>query len=415
MLRAAITDRSTWIIAAALTLLTLGPWLRVAAAATYYVAKDGTGQFSVIQDALDAAAPGDTIRIGAGRYDEFRDFGSVVMHVQAPDLTIIGAGRDSVVIGPTEIADEIEGNPTIGMFVPGGASGCDLSGVTLENMQAGVSLVEAARLSDLTIRNMSEGMVNLLGTDGAVVEDTVFEWMSGGFGPVNGVSSFAGDLNPNTLVQRCSFSGIGVESNGLTIVGGNGSRIRDCEFENVNVAVWLIDSDSVRVERCGFVQTGVRAFTTWDCSDLTIEDCDFDELQYRGIELTSGSTRIDRTRINGGSLGAITLLGGIDLVMRDCDILSDVGPHVYSEASSEFSTQIDLRYNFWGSTDSAEIASWIDDGADDGPGDCELFSYCPRDTVDFWPVLDRSVPVKPESLGGLKGRFRTPRPSDNRH
>ena len=37
------------------------------AARTWRVEKDGSGDFTVIQDAVDAAAAGDTIRIGPGR------------------------------------------------------------------------------------------------------------------------------------------------------------------------------------------------------------------------------------------------------------------------------------------------------------------------------------------------------------
>jgi hypothetical protein len=38
---------------------------------TWSVEKDGSGDFSVIQDAVEAAAPGDTIQIGEGRFEDF--------------------------------------------------------------------------------------------------------------------------------------------------------------------------------------------------------------------------------------------------------------------------------------------------------------------------------------------------------
>src|SRR6056297_2632943 len=54
-------------------LLTLGALMVLASlapAATWTVERDGTGDFTVIQEAVDVAADGDTIRIGPGRYDE---------------------------------------------------------------------------------------------------------------------------------------------------------------------------------------------------------------------------------------------------------------------------------------------------------------------------------------------------------
>jgi len=51
-------------------LLTLGALVVLvssAPAATWTVERDGTGDFTVIQEAGDVAADGDTIRIGRGR------------------------------------------------------------------------------------------------------------------------------------------------------------------------------------------------------------------------------------------------------------------------------------------------------------------------------------------------------------
>jgi len=39
--------------------------------AVLYVEKDGTGDFTIIQDAIDAAGDGDTIQIGAGRFNDY--------------------------------------------------------------------------------------------------------------------------------------------------------------------------------------------------------------------------------------------------------------------------------------------------------------------------------------------------------
>ena len=57
------------------SLLTIGLCVLAlgSSAATWHVAKDGSGDFMVIQDAIDAASPGDTVWIHAGRYEELTE------------------------------------------------------------------------------------------------------------------------------------------------------------------------------------------------------------------------------------------------------------------------------------------------------------------------------------------------------
>ncbi len=76
-------------------------------AVTFRVERDGSTDFSVIQDAVNAAASGDTILIGPGRYNEgeivstagWTEFVRVLVHQN--ELTIIGAGADETIFGST--------------------------------------------------------------------------------------------------------------------------------------------------------------------------------------------------------------------------------------------------------------------------------------------------------------------------
>jgi len=52
---------------------------------------------------------------------------------------------------------------------------------------------------------------------------------------------------------------------------------------------------------------------------------------------------------------------------------------------------VDLRYNYWGTTDAEQVRSWIED---------------PSGTVRFEPILQGPVSAAPQSFGGLKNRFR---------
>ena len=93
----------------------LGILMAIATAAhshTWHVAQDGSGDFTVIQAAVDAAQDGDTISIGPGHYTEFTvvpgygqhpDGGFVnVMLDGTKSLTFIGAGPEATIIGPLE-------------------------------------------------------------------------------------------------------------------------------------------------------------------------------------------------------------------------------------------------------------------------------------------------------------------------
>jgi hypothetical protein len=74
---------------------------------TWHVERDGSGDFTVIQDAVDAASNGDIIMIGPGRFDEYRSVGSpiydVYVLIQDKSLTFIGAGPDATIIGPADV------------------------------------------------------------------------------------------------------------------------------------------------------------------------------------------------------------------------------------------------------------------------------------------------------------------------
>ncbi|MDP2324951.1 MAG: hypothetical protein Q8N51_13110, partial [Gammaproteobacteria bacterium] len=91
-----------------------------AGASTWSVQRDGSGHFTAIQLALDAAADGDTILIGPGEYTESTtirppgwayDIQSYA-DLRCDNLTIIGAGADVTVIGPpTYQGNAATGNP----------------------------------------------------------------------------------------------------------------------------------------------------------------------------------------------------------------------------------------------------------------------------------------------------------------
>lgn len=119
----------------------------VSEAATFRVARDGSGDFSVIAEAVDAAASGDTISIAAGDYPETPPYQAqggilnVVAWVTQSELTVIGDDRDAVIVGaPTEAPDRERG-PSGFVCPPGG--NISLRGVTVRNSSHGIDANEA--------------------------------------------------------------------------------------------------------------------------------------------------------------------------------------------------------------------------------------------------------------------------------
>jgi len=104
--------RSQSVRAAVIILLMALCFTAASQAATWRVERDGSGDFTTIQPALDGAAAGDTILIGPGFYTECMMVTlpgwswpiEVYAYVRRDDLTIIGESPETVIIGP-ETAD----------------------------------------------------------------------------------------------------------------------------------------------------------------------------------------------------------------------------------------------------------------------------------------------------------------------
>ncbi len=125
------------------------PW--TAEARTWTVEKDGRGDFTVIQDAVDVASDGDVIAIGPGRYDGDQTAESkngrfdICVFVPADvELSFVGTSPTQTIIGPED--------PTI----HGNLSFASTSGV------AGLRLsVENLGVENLGVENIRDGGVGV--------------------------------------------------------------------------------------------------------------------------------------------------------------------------------------------------------------------------------------------------------------
>ena len=403
---------------AVLTILTLLP--EPGDAGTWRVEKDGSGDFTVIQDAIDAAAPGDSILIGPGRYDErpyyetAKYIGRITAMIDKSDLTLIGAGSDvsGTIIGPTVPDYEVNQRQTIGVFFVEGSVRPKLVALRIENMNIGL----ADLASDVVIQDCQfleygrVGVAIIADVNGLTVEDCVFGMTR--FDGVKAIGADVGATSNNMIVRRSRFTGN--HGAGIATSDGDALLIEDRDFSGFATALDVRGMTNGLIQRCRVSDNiGNNAIYVREFSNVRIVESEFGgALSEFGVRLTGSTVEFELCLIRGGSLSAVRPEAGGNYRFRNCRIERQPGTlFVESFLTTDFTEQIDMRYNWWGTADSTTIANGILDARTADPQECidnpTLF-WCPRDTVDFWPVLDTPpfVPVVPGSVSGLKGRFR---------
>jgi hypothetical protein len=358
-------------------------------ARSWRVERDGSGDFSTIAAALAAAAAQDTILIGPGRYPEREPFegldwsGPVCIKVPVTDLTLIGSGAESTIIGPVSADFQDEGPK--GIVAVTGVDRLTVENLALENVYDGVY--------------WARGHLILHGCSLLACE--------------RGISSQSGD---GMLVRSCQFAscvstGIVAERPARNVEVGD-SVFHDCgtgiSFHGVRDANLL-----------GCTLTGGMIGAQYaDGSNGGILESHFEDHQQIGIDVTMASqVLLHDDRIRGGdfnlSVSSGSHVSGADNVLRG----GAVATVRISDAAMTFSgnrilnggehsvllesflqppiVTIDLTSNFWGTLQPDTIAAWIWDHHDDPA--IQAF-------VAFEP-FDASLPVEQSSWGKVKARY----------
>jgi len=378
---------------------------QTALAATFRVERDGSAPYTIIQDAVDAAASGDTILIGPGRYNEGRVYSPpgwtalVRVLVHQAELTIIGSGPQSTIIGQVEPYQFSQGShwgieATRGL---GNTTRVIVSGIRFENMRFGVTgafstsnmivldcvfsglyygiLTAAADLLDVRscsfehpgangsgyfVFATSCGTVNIDGCTFSDLDGSLYR----GYG-----ASIQQALVSN--VTNCDFVG---GDFGLHYAGGvNGGSVRNCNF--VGQSMWGLGFSGIdlKVDGCTFSQQRI-AIDQWYGTYLVITNTEILDVSEIGIRIgPGGDLKIANSYLAHGPQYAIA----------DTPYCSDKGASLLPV--------LDLRNNNWGTTNADSIASWI--------------GLCNYDTI-FIPFIGQPVPSEPVSFGSLKASFR---------
>lgn len=230
----------------------------VAAAATIDVEKGGS--IATIQAGIDAAGQNDTVRVGAGVYQE---------------NLLVPAGKNGVTI-------EADGKVTIEALPAGGAPGGP--GIIVESKNV--------TLEGLTIRN-AEAIDADHPSSGVVVRATGFH---------------ARKLK----LLECEF--------GIELEAGK-AVIEDGSFQGQDVALFLSAVADVRIEGCLIRQCADAAILAEDCSDLEILSCTIvgisggNGITVDGVtDVTIRDCEITNCQTDG------VLVVGTSITVRDCVI-----------------------------------------------------------------------------------------------
>ena len=369
-----------------------------AAAATITVRKDGTGDFAVLQQGLDAAAAGDTILIGPGEYTEssmvrlqgyswdVETFGLV----RVPDLTIIGSGAGVTLIGsPTYRGITSTDSPKC-LAYDLDSNSISISHLTLRGCYEGVYVAGVLHMDDCHLVDNRMGMLWFHCGSGGWIKNTRIEVVSSILSPGSFDIGFGG--GSDALLENCYFADPGAIDNlqsavmrncdfrGFGLYSGGKAYLSNCRIlAGANVSVSMTSGSGAYCEITDSVLGGAHA-------PLVVQET-----------ASGGRYVVTNCSIEAGTHGVLHSRSGAGpCVINGCDLFKGIGPMVECDPSTTL-VEHDLRNNYWGTTDAALIESWIIDHNDDANIGA---------TVTYTPFAGQSVPTASTSWGDLKALWR---------
>ncbi len=388
--------RASWIKLSSAVLVILAA---TAHGRTWTVELDGSGAFTVIQDAVDAASDGDVIAIGPGRFDDFQTVYNndghplydVYVKIEAKSLTLIGAGQEQTIIGPA-----------------------DGSIHTRQSMGIMAQQVNALTLRDLVFEHTNFHSVHFeyghLDMNSCVIRSADV-----------GIFAIASD---GGSVRSCRFESI--EDDGLIVYTPTPLfELSDCQFQDVGLGAGAYWSGArCDIVRCSFtngvVATGFSNLACGSVVDCTMTNCANYALAVHGAQSVaftdntvvcdSGSAGLgllgcnELTVVNnvieGGNFACLYANAGYgDLSIHQNHFLRMDGGY-FARTTTFFpyaDTIIDLSGNYWGTTNIDEIELWTLDG-DDLPNSNLFFN--------FEPIAEGPVSTEQTTWGEVKTLFR---------
>ncbi len=290
----------------------------VGSAATIRVEKDGSGDFTVIQDAIGAAQDGDTILIGPGNYRHVTPYDlppgppiRAFVTVDKNDLTIRGTHRDDVVIGAT--VPNVEGQGPKGLAMRPNVTGLVVENLTVENTRDGFYLLGETHLSNVVARGNVYG-VHASREGGITISDSVFE--------LNDDGVFIRGDSSGAVLRHCTFSSSAGSVRFSSILYG---VVFESSFVGGIIGV-SFGSTPGTVAGCHFTDVLNASVTTGGVSSPVVEAHDNVIVGgMGGFWSSAGVLRGSGNSILGTTYAGILVSTGGSVVLSDNDIIPQAG------------------------------------------------------------------------------------------
>ena len=380
-----------------------------AEAKTWHVEKDGSGDYTIIQEAVDAAASGDTIRIGPGRYNDRRLYtypgwsDSVIVTVFQYELTLIGSGP-ATILGQNFPWTLEQGWPkAINTGHIAGNHMLHVSRLRIENMAQGIYMSyeqtakNNATISDCEFYNCHTAIWAQGNAGQLDIARCSFAYQ-----PRDGTFISAWD-HRNLTITDCSFLLLeffpwGQGSINLTSV--EYANIRNCDFTNGRYAIVVAYCEQTDISDCRFYNQDNVAFGPGIASRITLENSQFFNV---GTVASTGSgdnhISMRQSIINDVKSRSFHVMYVGSLDVQDCNLDhgSEGAVVVADTYGCTTPTHLDFRNNYWGTDNPDSIQAWIRDYNDSDQA-CYI--------IDYEPFRGVSTPTEKTSLGGVKAMFR---------
>ncbi len=374
------------------------------AARTWHVAKDGTGDFSVIQQAVNAAADGDSILIGPGRYNEgeiytcpgWTEFVRVL--VTKSNLTFIGSGPTTI-IGQEEPWELSQGNNRGIEAIPffGCHGSIRVENVRFEGMYRGINTeyIEAL-ITGCEFSGICFAIYSWENTRIDIQNCQVSE-------PARDGSLFSGHFHEHYSVRNCSFDL--PQDNywpvySINLWGVGDAQIEDCRFTGGYLGINLYLAPPTLVRSCVFDGQDYFAIRISDSSIAQVDSC---VMRNQNIAVYSnhmiGDLVMTGSQVENVTECSIWIAWPGTHTIQDCDLAKGTRGTIWTQGNLSCQTAIDcdMTDNYWGTDNPDSIRAWIQDINDSNQA-------CIR--VDFEPFRSESTPTERTSLGGMKALFR---------
>jgi hypothetical protein len=383
-----------------------------ATARTWHVERDGSGDFVVIQDAVDAASPGDTIEIGPGRFDEWE---ALPGYPEAPvyvlvekDLTFQGAGMGQTLIGPDDVNDHPpEQYYTMGFRIWGNGIHCAIRDLTIENLRWRGLDMNRGRLEidRCEFRGCIESGLFGLFSSGGWIRDSSFHDI-GTWGRTQGIGVNFFTPSVGVEVARCSFTNINGGGLGAWWSGCQDIDVVNCQFEHGIIGASFIDGASGSIKQCTFNDFSNYGIALDGCGAVVVEDNTITQIgDFASVGIMVAYTADSltmRRNIVVSDTWVLNIFARIQSgEIRDNHFIREEENSWWVFTEDYFPLPepliINLEHNYWGTTDTALLDQWIYDGNDNE--DVDLF-------VDYLPLADGPVQTESTTWGAVKSLFR---------